>query len=78
MICTHILQEEIPPMDRVQRFEALLKKTEVYSHFNVAAPKEIPTSPLKIDTIEPGLPKKNKETGSSADGGLVFLFFSAY
>ncbi|CAL4082715.1 unnamed protein product [Meganyctiphanes norvegica] len=61
-------EEELPPLDRVQRFELLLKKTEVYSHFNVAAPKEIPTSPLKVDPTNPGLPTK-KDTAASEPGG---------
>ncbi|KAJ8262167.1 hypothetical protein GJAV_G00163270 [Gymnothorax javanicus] len=70
------LSDEKPPLlpayeekmqtDRTNRFEYLLKQTEVFAHFIQPAAQKTPTSPLKMKPGRPRIKKDEKQTLLSA------------
>ena len=50
--------EEKMQTDRANRFEYLLKQTELFAHFIQPAAQKTPTSPLKM---KPGRPRVKKD-----------------
>ncbi|XP_059410705.1 SWI/SNF-related matrix-associated actin-dependent regulator of chromatin subfamily A member 5 [Carassius carassius] len=58
--------EEKVKTDRTNRFEYLLKQTEVFAHFIQPAAQKTPTSPLKMKPGRPRLKKDEKQNLLSA------------
>lgn len=52
--------------DRTNRFEYLLKQTEVFAHFIQPAAQKTPTSPLKMKPGRPRIKKDEKQNLLSA------------
>lgn len=52
--------------DRTNRFEYLLKQTELFAHFIQPAAQKTPTSPLKMKPGRPRIKKDEKQNLLSA------------
>lgn len=52
--------------DRANRFEYLLKQTELFAHFIQPAAQKTPTSPLKMKPGRPRIKKDEKQNLLSA------------